>query len=55
MTNWREDYSSFLLGLTWGGSCSSDHSRDVQIRVDSPSGDGCGHYQVHVHFDETDC
>ena len=54
-TDWDEASSSYLFSITWGGSCGSDDSRDLKIRVTSPTGLACGHYQLYVRFsyDET--
>jgi hypothetical protein len=57
MSNFNDDGSYFSLALVWGAGCG-DASRDVKIQVDSPTGDACGHYQLHVRFDydsELDC
>ena len=53
LENWHEDYSAYLLTLVWGAGCG-DASRDVKIRVQSPTGAACGHYQLHVQFEYDD-
>jgi hypothetical protein len=39
------------MAIVWGGSCGSDDSHDLRIRVSSPTGSGCGHYQLHARYD----
>ena len=55
MEDWYEEDSVFQLTIVWGSACYSHDPRDVNVRVHSPSGDACGHYQVFVWFeyDET--
>ena len=50
MSNWSEGSHSYFLRVVWGGSCGGDDSRDVKIRVNSPTGAACGYYQLSVAF-----
>jgi hypothetical protein len=57
LDNFDDEASAYVLSLVWGAGCG-DASRDAKIRVHSPSGVACGHYQLFVRFDydsDLDC
>ena len=48
--SWNEADNSYYLDVLWIGSCGSDDSRDLYIRVHSPTEAACGHYQISLTF-----
>ena len=57
LSDFTDDGSYFMLTLVWGAGCG-EASRDVKVRVSSPTGAACGHYQLYVRFDyddDTEC
>ena len=53
-TNWVERDAAYLMTIVWRGTCGSDDSKDIKVQVRSPTGRGCGHYQVYLRFDYDD-
>lgn len=51
MSRWVPDANSYVLGVKWAGTCGSDDSRQVKVRVrNTESASACGYYQVHANF-----
>ncbi len=48
---WLPQANSYAMRLKWPGTCGSNDSREVKIRVRSPrTPQLCGYYQLHVLF-----
>jgi hypothetical protein len=52
--DWFESESVYQLAVIWGSPCYSHDPRDLKIRVHSPTGAACGHYQLYAWFEYDD-